>query len=292
MKYTTSSMALGAPERLESASKTLANRLSSCGGYSLVFCELARVAGLPARYIGFFGIPATGSHALAEAHFDGSWHLFDPTFGVFCYSREKYDGSGHILSAEEIVTEPTRAALMQVVERPWTLNYEHERLFPVQPLLDPPTSHVLTYWGERGSIFPVAFGNDAIISIPVTVDLSGNPSFELGQATGKWLDTWLKCIDDPRDGYFFLGGTCPTIYHFVQVRAPANSRFEARYVSTPESTGTLEVFPLAGCFLISKTVDDRVTTLSLAANRENSAFLLMSERPYWIDMMRYSLGSE
>jgi Transglutaminase-like superfamily len=93
MRFTTASMALGAPAGLECASATLANALASCGGYAMVMCEIVRVAGLPSRYLGLFGIPSTGSHALVEVHFGGGWHLFDPTFGVFFYSGAKWDGT-------------------------------------------------------------------------------------------------------------------------------------------------------------------------------------------------------
>jgi hypothetical protein len=119
MRFTTASMALGAPAGLECASATLANALASCGNYAMVMCEIARVAGLPARYLGFFGVPSTGSHALVEVHFGGGWHLFDPTFGVFFYSGAKWDGTGRVLSASDIITSDQRPTMMQVVERPW-----------------------------------------------------------------------------------------------------------------------------------------------------------------------------
>ena len=284
-------MALGAPERLECASRTLANGVSSCGGYALVYCELARAAGIPARYVGFFGIPEAGSHALAEVYYEGQWHLFDPTFGVFFYSLGAYDGSGSILSAEEIVTRRERPTLMQAVGIPWKENYVDERHYDVQPLLDPPTSHVLTYWSEKGRriTFPVAFGNDATISVPVKIDLISRSVFELGEATGKWLDTWLECIDNPGNGYFFLGGSCPTICHDVKISVPRFANVVARYVATPESTGTLEIFPLEGCFLTSNVINGLTTKFTFATNSPEPAFLLMSGGSYWIDTVRYEL---
>jgi hypothetical protein len=222
----------------------------------MVMCEIAKVAGLPARYLGLFGIPSTGSHALTEVYYDGQWHLFDPTFGIFFYSASGWDGSGRILSASDLIMSRERPTMMQVVEKPWGCDYQQQRQFVVQPLLDPPTSHVMTYWGENGrrTMFPVAFGNDAVISVPLDIDLRSKRLFKLGEPSGKWLDTWLTCIDDPRNGYFFLGGTCPKILHCVRIRTVALSRLIVRYTATPESSGRLGVFPLAGCLLIgSKT---------------------------------------
>jgi hypothetical protein len=254
-------------------------------------CELARVAGLPARYLGLFGIPSTGSHALAEVHFGGDWHLFDPTFGVFFYSNPDWDGTGHILSASDIITSRQRPTMMQVVEKPWGRDYHQQRGFAVRTLLDPPTSHVLTYWGEKGrrTMFPVAFGNDAIISVPLEVNLQSKPVFTLGERTGRWLDTWLKCIDDPRNGYFFVGGTCPTILHCVRMKSTAPARLTVRYVATPESSGGLGVFPLAGCILLNSHSEGAVTTFSFFINSSEPSFLLMAEVNYWIDMAEYRL---
>lgn len=292
MRYTTSSMALGAPPRLECASATLAGALSSCGGYAMVMCELARVAGFPSRYLGLFGIPSTGSHALTEIHYGGEWHLFDPTFGIFFYSQGAWDGSGHVLSAHDIVAQDQRATMIQVVEKPWAKDYEKQKSFAVQPLLDPPTSHVMTYWSEAGrrSMFPVAFGNDAIISVPVDVDLAEKDRFVLGTPTGQWLDTWLQCIDNPRNGYFFLGGTCPTIHHFVRIKVRPFTRVTVRYTATPESEGRLGVFPLCGCLLASNRVEGLVTTLEFDVNASDPAFLLMAEGNYWIDTLTYEIA--
>lgn len=294
MRYTTSSMALGSPERLECASATLRKAVGSCGTYAMVMCELARVAGMPARFIGLFGIPSIGSHALAEIYHDGAWHLYDPTFGVFFYSRPKWDGTGHVLSAQDIIVSRQRPDMIQVVEKPWQLDYDRQRSFMVQPLLDPPNSHVLTYWSEKGrrTIFPVAFGNDAVISVPLEVDLSSQRDFSLGAATGQWLDTWLQCIDDPRNGYFVLGGTCPTIHQFVRIKARAPSRIKIEYVATPESWGRLSLFPLAGCLLLSSRVDGLTTTIYLYANSESPAFLLMTDGACWIDTLRYAIDPE
>jgi hypothetical protein len=201
---------------------------------------------------------------------------------------------GRVLSASDIITSGQRPTMMQVVERPWECNYQQQRSFAIQPLLDPPTSHVMTYWGEAGrrTMFPVAFGNDAVISIPVQIDLRSERTFTLGQCTGKWLDTRLKCIDDPRKGYFFIGGTCPTILHCIRIKAEALEWMTVRYVATPESSGGLGVFPLAGCLLLGSETHALTTTFRFFLNSSEPSFLLMAHANYWIDMAQYTLEIE
>lgn len=295
LRFTTASMELGAPRvAYEPASAILANALSSCGGYSLVMCELARVAGLPARYLGLFGIPSVGSHALVEVHFDDRWHLFDPTFGVFFYSGTRWDGTGRVLSASDIIASRERPTLIQAVEKPWGRDYPEQRRFAVQPLLDPPTSHVVEYWSEEGrrTLFPVAFGNDAIISIPVEIDLRSQRTFQLGERTGKWQDTWLEYNADRHNGYFFIGGTCPTIFHCVRIKVEAPGRLRVTYIAAPESSGGLGVFPLAGCLLSASEADGLATTFCFFLNSHDPSFLLIAEHNYWIDVAQYTFEVE
>ena len=290
MRYVNASMALGAPEALVCASDYLDGAVSSCGGYAMVMAELLRVAGLPARYLGLFGIPSTGSHALCEVYVDGGGRLFGPAGGVFFYSRPQWDGAGEILSTEAVMTARARPAMMQVVETPWRLNYEQEKNFPVQPLLDPPTSHVMTYWSENGrrGMFPVAFGNDAVISAPVDIDLRETHVHQLGERTGAWLDTWLKCIDDPRNGYFQIGGDCPKIHHCVRIKSAFPGRVRALYVATPESEGALQVFPLAHCLLLDMRVEGLETRLEFFVNGPEPSFLLTTPGAVWIDTLTYT----
>ena len=141
-------------------------------------------------------------------------------------------------------------------------------------------------------MFPVAFGNDAVISVPLDIDLRSKRLFKLGEPSGKWLDTWLTCIDDPRNGYFFLGGTCPKILHCVRIRTVALSRLIVRYTATPESSGRLGVFPLAGCLLIGSKTELLETTFSFFVNSSDPAFLLMADENYWIDTAQYEIAVE
>ena len=141
-------------------------------------------------------------------------------------------------------------------------------------------------------MFPVAFGNDATVSVPVEVDLREKDRFALGERSGTWLDTWLKCIDDPSNGYFFIGGSCPTILHCVRTKTRFPGRVTATYFATPESTGTLSVFPLAHCLLRRSEVTGAETRLEFFVNGPEPSFLIMTNGDYWIDALEYEFHQE
>lgn len=73
---------------LQPPARTLATRRGACRDVSLVFMELCRQAGLPARYVSCYqaGDPDQGEHdlhACAEAYLPGAgWRGFDPTLGL------------------------------------------------------------------------------------------------------------------------------------------------------------------------------------------------------------------
>ncbi|GAB6038140.1 transglutaminase family protein [Fundidesulfovibrio butyratiphilus] len=73
---------------LQSPARTLGTRRGACRDVSLVFMELCRLAGLPARYVSCYqaGDPDQTEHdlhAVAEAYLPGAgWRGFDPTLGL------------------------------------------------------------------------------------------------------------------------------------------------------------------------------------------------------------------
>lgn len=291
MRFATSSIVLGDPIVMKPVSKVIEDELCSCGGFSHVFCELARLAGVPARYLGTYGILDVGSHALAEAYYDGAWHLYDATFGVFFYSNKSYDGKGHILSGHEIVTQTNRPALMQVVHTPWQKNYEQQRTYRIQPVPEPATSHVLNYWGEKGrkNIFPICFGDRAALTFPIDIDLSKETRFAIGEPDNDWRFVWMMCIQKPRNGYFFIGSGGPKFHHYVRLKCPAFAHIKLSYIATSDSTAGLEIFPLADCFVLSRTETDNSTEFTISTNSDEPAFLLMCEGAFWIDCFSYEI---
>lgn len=102
------------------ASKIIRDGYAICGGKDYVFRILLRKMGVPTRYVGLHYTPSQGGHDIAEVYFNNTWHLFDPTFGVFVYSKSSYDGLGKIFSMQEIRSKPTEGYLMQVSDEIWS----------------------------------------------------------------------------------------------------------------------------------------------------------------------------
>ena len=65
------------------ATKMIRDGFAICGGKSLSFVMLCRKAGMPARYVGSMYMPTMSSHALSEVFYEGRWHLYDSSFGMF-----------------------------------------------------------------------------------------------------------------------------------------------------------------------------------------------------------------
>lgn len=275
-RYVCSHIAVGSVEPLLSPRWHIENQAASCGGFAMTFSDLVRVAGIPARYVGVFGLPNAGSHALAEAYYDGAWHLFDATFAVIFYSRPTYDGKGKVLSTKEILTAPVMPTMMKVVSKPWLKNFDRERSHGVLPITGKPEWHVDLYWNEaaRRVAFPIAYGNDSKVAFPVRVDLNAAPSLAFGAVDGSWRDVYLQSAVDPTIGYFYAGGTTPTAQLALDLRAPARSYLELTWTTCGTEPGELELFPTAGLHVLERRRDGLKTTFRVLMLEERAAALL------------------
>jgi hypothetical protein len=72
------------------AEEILAAQAGICGHATIVFREILTQLGYQTRAVGF--TVKGGSHATAEVLYDGRWHWFDPTFGVY------YRQAGNVLT--------------------------------------------------------------------------------------------------------------------------------------------------------------------------------------------------
>ncbi len=115
LKYVCSSMR-ESPNR-GSATKMIKDGYALCGGKSQVFVTLCRRAGMPSRYVGSMYMKMMGSHAISEVFYDGNWHFYDATLGVFFYSNPDYDKQGRIVSFHEVVADPYRWAAVKVAPK-------------------------------------------------------------------------------------------------------------------------------------------------------------------------------
>lgn len=154
------------------ASKILAEGYAICGGMSTSFRTLARMEGLPTRYIGIFGVVNQGGHALDEVYYDGQWHLFDPTYGMFFYSKPDYDQTGHVASFAEVIATATEDLyLFKAIDQPWIGQYDPSvRAFGV---VEAENDYLADYYGYPfvaayrqmfTETFPVAYVEHQILS--------------------------------------------------------------------------------------------------------------------------------
>jgi hypothetical protein len=94
----------------------------NCYFRSLAFCALCKRLGLPARPVAL--LDPGRSHVVSEVYYADEWHQFDPTYGSIFYSRPTYDGTGVILSARQLRTEPTAMDFcMRVNAEIWSATY-------------------------------------------------------------------------------------------------------------------------------------------------------------------------
>lgn len=227
-----------------------------------------------------------GSHALAEVFYNGSWHLFDPTFGIFFYSRPEY-ADGHVLSAVEISIWPILPPMMQVLGKPWQRNYAAEASFGVKPTGKKPISHETDYWNAQthSEMFPIAFGNTSSIVFPVRLDLSAEDTHEIGKADGSWKSVYDANVADPETGYFSIGGRTPVISHLLDVSLPEPGHFEISLAVVEDELIQISVVPTRGAFLYNRTQTSRVLTLRFKANRKDPSVLIWTHRTYSFDQI-------
>ena len=80
----------------------LGSYIESCGGYSNVLAALAATQGLEARIVNLHNYPVNNGHTVCEIRYDGSWHIYDPTYGAFYTSTPEKVSSPDVLSFEEL----------------------------------------------------------------------------------------------------------------------------------------------------------------------------------------------
>jgi transglutaminase-like putative cysteine protease len=75
------------------AEKTLADRTGSCRDIAVLFCEVCRASGLPARFVSGYAVEPDHAgchhlHAWSEVYLPGAgWRGFDPTLGLAVADR-------------------------------------------------------------------------------------------------------------------------------------------------------------------------------------------------------------
>jgi hypothetical protein len=274
-----------------SATKILRDGYAIGGGLSHVFRVLCRKAGLPARYVGMFGLPGMASHPLAEVHYYEKWHLYDPTFGVFFYARAAY-GPGWVLSLNEVLQAVDSAFLMKVVAKPWEGYGEKERAFPVTPVeegflpgrLKPDFTTVFKQYFR--DTFPVAREEAASVSLPVLADLTQVSEFRVGAKDQQWTDIWQATARQTFAGSHCVGGENPVSFHTLRIKAPKRSTVEITYTAIPGSRGKLVLAPLWCVHTIAREeTEGEVTWRVMIQGEEGLAAVFCPEGAFLVDAL-------
>lgn len=256
------------------ATKIIKEGYAICGGLSHVHRTLCRKVGLPARYIGAFNLrPLMGSHAISEVYYDGKWHLLDPTFGLFFYSKGQYDGTGEIASFHDLVLAPEKWTAFKVVEKPWIGRYDDAvRALGVQvveadylkdvygtPILD-------LYRKYAAETFPIAFGHRDPVSYPVDADLREQVEMRVGEVDEHSRDVLTKVSNGSvYVGSHYLGGSYPPGFHTWSIKTPGPCRLQIVYHSTTNDPPGLTPTPLKAVRIVAVRSEGRQVVLDLQA---------------------------
>jgi len=256
------------------ASKILKEGHAICGGKAYAFRILARKMQIPARYVGLYYTPNQGGHDLTEVYYDNSWHLFDPTYGIFVYSNPAYDKKGRILSMQELRSDPQTGNILQVVEKLWVGEYSTDlKKFGGATLRQDFLKDVYgvdfnQYWREEVSrAFPVVYGETSWVSLPVDVDLQKNNSVRLGEIDQSLID--MSIYDTRFKGFGYLGKSqdVPGVYNTWSIKVDAPADIKIKYYATKKYS-EMKIIPLRSVSVkkIEKEADGVTISLKMLDN--------------------------
>lgn len=235
--------------RLASSSRHLGSDVLSdghayCYGMARAFEALCRRMGLPARINAVHNFQWMQAHNMAEVYYDGAWRLFDPTYGVFFYTRAEYDGRGAIPSARALLSgriAPDHP--FQVCEELWTGAYDPDwevRPFPKDYQYGRYEFTVMELYAHvLATAFPFVQSDLEMESFPLDIDMGDASSLTIGEVDGRLEDIDGRGPDGRygrHRGTPFLGQLqLGPAFHTVTIRTSTPGRFRMTYHFLPQS---------------------------------------------------------
>ena len=253
LRYTSSALEL--KNNGGSATKILREGYAICGGLSHVFRILCRKVGIPSRYVGAFYLrPLMGSHAISEVYYGGRWHLLDPTFGLFFYSKDRYDKKGRIASFHDLTIDHHSWHAFKVVDKPWSGTYNEQTrsygIMPAEPdyLAEVYNSSIIELYRKYvETTFPVAYGSNDRVSFPVDADVREGGDFRVGELDGESRDVVMQALNGSTYvGSHYVGGSFPPGFHTWSIKAAVGTRLTLSYFAVGEGSPKLTMQPLKG----------------------------------------------
>src|SRR5712692_2374082 len=268
LKYVSSSLTLKPNEG--SATKIIHDGFALCGGKSLVFVTLCRKAGMAARYVGSMYMPELRSHAISEIFYDGKWHLYDPTFGIFFYSNPDYDNTGYVISFHDLVSNPYGWTPFKVVRKTGTGRYDESvKTFAITKvgrgyLAEHDDESVDSYRKDLSEAYPIAYGSDDMVSYPVDANLLEKASQWLGQLDDR--DGELANYDVRFSGSHYVGNGVPPAFHTWVVKASPHTTIRIEYYSVNPNPPKLYMVPLRAVKLVDCKYEAEKETFTVYVN--------------------------
>lgn len=155
-----------------------------CDDSAATFCELTKAAGIKSRIHGLSG------HVVAEAYYNGGWHMFDPDHEVVYHTRDgKVASVGDLERQPQIITAtPTDpigsrsqdiANLYTSTQDNHSANPVTKKSLPLHPVLGPGDQVVFDFTSRerihrrlfRSTRLPPSFGNGALLQKRKTADM-------------------------------------------------------------------------------------------------------------------------
>jgi len=268
LKYVSSSLTPKANQG--SATKIIHDGFALCGGKSLVFATLCRKAGMAARYVGSMYMPELRSHAISEVFYDGKWHLYDPTFGIFFYSNADYDNTGYVISFHDLVSNPYGWTPFKVVSKAGTGLYDESvKTFAITKvgrsyLAEHDDESVDSYRKDLNEAYPIAYGSDDMVSYPVDANLLENASQWFGQRDDR--DGELADYAVRFSGSHYVGNGMPPAFHTWVVKASPHTTVNIEYYSVNPKPPKLYLVPLRAVKVVDCRYEDEKVTFTVYVN--------------------------
>lgn len=293
LRFTSSYLRL--KDNAGSATKIIKEGYAICGGRITVYSALSRKIGLPTRTVNIFGLVGQGGHSLVEVFWDKSWHLLDPSFGVFFYSEADYSERGKILSIRELLSLHTDDYTMfKVLDEPLTgLFNEDIRRFGITLADDEYLFEVYgwslfdSYKNYFNTSFPIQYDyGEQIVAFPFEVDLREDNIISLGEVDNDYSDMVKLTATEGTAGnigsYYFQSHNL----HPIFIKAPSPGYVRITYISSKNEPSYLGLFPLKDILLINSSQSDRKVEFILKLIEDTEgAVIVFSEKGgwFWID---------
>jgi len=217
-------------------SEVLAEGHAYCYGMARAFVALCRRMGMPARINSVHNFEYMQAHNMAEVYYDRNWRLFDPTYGVFFYDKETYDGTGSIPSARALFSGSVPDAHpFMISEFLWTGQYAPGG-FP-KPLSDDfryRNAFTLRQLYDRvfSQGFPFVDADNRMASFPILIEMGAATTLSIGAVDGRTEDVEgrQENASYPRyHGEAYLGmGSTGGRFHTISIQA-APARYKITY---------------------------------------------------------------